>query len=368
MSIPKFSIPFRIKGFKFLRRAVLDPRQFYVHLMDAYVDGEWEVQSPLTPLFEALFETAKRLNLVFLHHRWLNLFSGNQARASKHAQDIKYYYDLNMPLSEGKIDLAAFYPLWLGETMSYTMGYWPQGTKNLEEAQRKKLTLYQKLADIQPGQDVYEAGFGFGSFIPYVLERRARWHGANLSPHQCRWVRERYPHLQAREMDFLTPWKEKNRIKKFDRIVGIGALEHIEKLDECFDVFHRMLKPEGKLLVHLITLKGDVRAVADPWFSQRIAPHSLIHNHQSLVDASSPYFDIEHEQIFPGTHYQKTLHEWWSRFEANLDKIRTLGASERFIRLWRLYLNVCEAAFSKGLEQNSAFVFTPKKISPRGAR
>ena len=46
-----------------------------------------------------------------------------------------------------------------------------------------------------------------------------------------------------------------------------------------------------------------------------------------------------------GLHYARTLRLWNERFHEQLDAVRALGFSERFIRMWRYYLCYCEAAF-----------------------
>jgi len=158
------------------------------------------------------------------------------------------------------------------------------------------------------------------------------------------------------------PWRTDGKDKKFDRIVSIGTLEHIQKLDECFKTFRHMMKPNGRLLVDLITLNYDgISALSDSWTSTRIFPNGQCHSHKSILQNATTYFDTQYEHIFPGVHYQKTLHEWLRLFERNITSIRTLGASERFIRMWRLWLASSEAGFAAGLLQNSTFVFTPKR-------
>jgi len=48
-----------------------------------------------------------------------------------------------------------------------------------------------------------------------------------------------------------------------------------------------------------------------------------------------------------GTHCALTLHAWRERFLRRLDAVRAQGFDERFIRMWDLYLDYCEAAFPK---------------------
>ena len=46
-----------------------------------------------------------------------------------------------------------------------------------------------------------------------------------------------------------------------------------------------------------------------------------------------------------GPHYARTLRAWRERFFANLGRVRELGYSDSFIRLWEYYLCYCEGGF-----------------------
>ena len=48
-------------------------------------------------------------------------------------------------------------------------------------------------------------------------------------------------------------------------------------------------------------------------------------------------------------HYGPTLNHWRQRFEAALPRVRAMY-DERFIRMWRFYLAVCEAAFEESFQ------------------
>ncbi len=56
-------------------------------------------------------------------------------------------------------------------------------------------------------------------------------------------------------------------------------------------------------------------------------------------------------------HYYKTLKCWAENFENNLDEIRKIK-DDRFIRMWRLYLNACAASFHYGVVDIHQFLFT----------
>ena len=46
-----------------------------------------------------------------------------------------------------------------------------------------------------------------------------------------------------------------------------------------------------------------------------------------------------------GRHYAETLRRWRDNVDEHRAAIEELGFDERFVRMWRLYLSYCEAAF-----------------------
>ena len=81
---------------------------------------------------------------------------------------------------------------------------------------------------------------------------------------------------------------------------------------------------------------------------------------------------VYHAENF-GTHYARTLHEWRARYRRQLDRVRALGFSERFIRMWDLYFAFCEAAFLERHAGVFQFVLNknyqvPRTSTSRGCR
>jgi cyclopropane-fatty-acyl-phospholipid synthase len=44
-------------------------------------------------------------------------------------------------------------------------------------------------------------------------------------------------------------------------------------------------------------------------------------------------------------HYAKTLNIWHDNFNKKIEEIKKLGFDDYFIRMWKMYLCYCEAAF-----------------------
>ena len=46
-------------------------------------------------------------------------------------------------------------------------------------------------------------------------------------------------------------------------------------------------------------------------------------------------------------HYTRTLREWRRRFFAQIERVREMGYSDTFIRMWEYYLCYCEGGFAE---------------------
>ena len=61
------------------------------------------------------------------------------------------------------------------------------------------------------------------------------------------------------------------------------------------------------------------------------------------------YTSLQVHDVFSlGRDYAKTLQQWRLNFEQKLDAVRNLGFNDNFIRMWRYYLQYCEAGFLQG--------------------
>jgi cyclopropane-fatty-acyl-phospholipid synthase len=46
-----------------------------------------------------------------------------------------------------------------------------------------------------------------------------------------------------------------------------------------------------------------------------------------------------------GDHYALTLKAWRHNFFKNIEQVKTLGFSDKFVRMWEFYLCYCEGGF-----------------------
>lgn len=62
------------------------------------------------------------------------------------------------------------------------------------------------------------------------------------------------------------------------------------------------------------------------------------------VTSKSTRLNLLHMEEFTED-YAKTLNIWHEKFTNSLDEVKKLGFDNYFIRMWKMYLNYCEAAF-----------------------
>ena len=92
---------------------------------------------------------------------------------------------------------------------------------------------------------------------------------------------------------------------------------------------------------------SDLKHEVD-FIKRYIFPGSCIPSVTAMLQSISQKTDLRlfHlEDITP--HYARTLRSWRENFFANIDRVRAMGFSEPFIRMWEYYLCYCEGGFAE---------------------
>jgi cyclopropane-fatty-acyl-phospholipid synthase len=243
-----------------------------------------------------------------------------------------------------------FYRLWLDDQMLYTCAYFPSPEAGLEEAQIAKMEHVCRKLRLRPGEDVVEAGCGWGAFALHM----ARHHGVrvrayNVSHEQVRHAQERArSEGLADRVEFIEGDYREAR-GPADVFVSLGMLEHVgrENYPVLGAVIDRCLRPgRGRGLLHFIG-RDRPRALS-AWIRRRIFPGAYAPTlaevfRGALEPARLSVLDVENLRL----HYARTLALWRERFEAAFDEVRS-RFGERFARAWRFYLAGSEAGFRSG--------------------
>ena len=137
----------------------------------------------------------------------------------------------------------------------------------------------------------------------------------------------------------------------YDKLVSIEMIEAIghEYYDTYFAKCGELLAPHGAMLLQAITIADQryERARRSVDFIQRyIFPGSCIPSVAALSASIARASDLRLFHLDDiGPHYATTLAHWRHNLRANLVKVRSLGYSEEFIRMWEYYFCYCEGGF-----------------------
>ncbi|HHM04917.1 MAG TPA: class I SAM-dependent methyltransferase [Gammaproteobacteria bacterium] len=318
---------------------------------DGYSAGRIDLDGDLTELVERVREVRP----PYLSRSPLaRLLLGGLTRRRKTAtvrrarDNIHHHYDIGND----------FYRLWLDPEMVYTCAYYPAPALSLAQAQLAKMEHVCRKLRLRPGQQVVEAGCGWGALARYM----ARHYGVkvkayNVSQQQLRYARERARREGlADRIEYLED-DYRNITGDYDAFVSIGMLEHVGRgnFRALSRVIDRVLKPEGMGLLH--SIGQNEPEPMTPWIAARIFPGAYTPTLQEMVGLLEPHdfavLDVENLR----RHYARTCAHWLANFEACAEQVRAMF-DEPFVRAWRLYLASSAASFNVGSLQLYQVVFT----------
>jgi len=263
--------------------------------------------------------------------------------------NVHHHYDLGND----------FYEMWLDERMVYTCAYYDDADASLADAQLAKLDHVCRKLELKPGQDVIEAGCGWGALATHMAEH----YGVNVkaynnSHEQVSYARKK---AAARGLNDRVQFIEddyRTISDQCDVFVSVGMLEHVglKNFRGLGKLIDKCLKPTGRGLIHSIG-RSHPRP-PDPWISKRIFPGGHIPSLGEIAAVFEPYkfsiLDVENLRL----HYARTCAEWLQEFDKVSDEVGSKYSKE-FVRAWRLYLAGSSAAFEFGTLQLYQIVFAP---------
>ena len=318
---------------------------------ESFIDRDFET-SNLTKLIELALLNAKYLGTTSENEKnklinlmpFFNRFKHSLRRNSKTnaRKNISAHYDLSND----------FYKLMLDKTMMYSSAVFENKDQDLYDAQKNKLEKLSSKLNIKEGSKILEIGSGWGAMaIHLAKDKKCDVTTVTLSVEQKKLCKERFKKEGIEDkIDILL--KDYRDLKgEFDAIIAVEMFEAVGR--EYFHIFFKkcqeLLKPSGVLVLQVITIPDQrykAYSKGSDFIQKYIFPGGHLPSILKILETTSKHtrLNLNHLEEFT-EHYAKTLNIWHENFENNLDEVKKLGFDDYFIRMWKMYLNYCEAGF-----------------------
>lgn len=249
---------------------------------------------------------------------------------------------------------TAFYQSVLGKHMKYSCGYWQNGAKTQDEAEKDMLELTTQRAELTDGQDILELGCGWGSLTLFMAENypNSKITAVSNSSTQKDHIDNEAAKRGLINITVITADMNDFHIdEKFDRVVSVEMFEHMRNYEKLLKKVNNFLKPDGKLFVHIFThkelaYKYEVKDESD-WMSKYFFTGGIMPSDHLLY-----YFNddmvVKKHWIVNGTNYEKTSNEWLYAMDKNKKSLRPLfeetyskKEATKWWVYWRLFFMAC---------------------------
>lgn len=269
---------------------------------------------------------------------------GRRHSKSRDAAAIHHHYDVS----------NRFYAFVLGPSMAYTCAVYDTPTTSLEQAQEAKFDLVCRKLGLRPGMKLLDVGCGWGGMVLHAVKNYGVTAiGVTLSRQQAEWGQRAIEDagLEDQAQIRFSDYRDV-RETGFDAVSSIGLTEHIGRANyhSYFSFLYSRLRPEGRLLNHMITRKdGHFPSHYRRSFINRyVFPDGELSSPGLIIsEMNDAGFEIRHDENLR-EHYALTLTQWGANLEDNWDAC-VAEAGETTSRVWRLYL----AASRLGFEINT---------------
>jgi len=314
---------------------------------EAFVKGFWSSDNltELIRIFVRNRETANQIEggfaklatgLFYLQH---SLRRNNQKGSLR---NITAHYDLSNDLFETFLD----------ETKMYSCAIFEKESNTLKQASINKIKRICQKLDLSSKDHILEIGTGWGGFAIYAAQNfGCKVTTTTISQKQYEYTLKKVKALGLENKINILKKDYRDLTGRFDKLVSIEMIEAVghHYYHDFFKKCNQLLIPEGRMLLQSIIITDflyeEAKQFAD-FIKTYIFPGSCIPSISKLCESTAKATDMRlfHlEDLTP--HYAKTLNHWRHQFTNNIQKVRALGFSEEFIRLWNFYFCYCEGGF-----------------------
>lgn len=258
-----------------------------------------------------------------------------------------------------------FYTYCLGKHLKYSSGYWKAGVTDIDTSEKDMLELTCARAELKDGQDVLELGCGWGSLSLFMAATfpQSRFTVVSNSRTQKQYIDEQAKLRGISNLKVITSnINEFSLDQSFDRVVSVEMFEHMRNYQKLMALVAGLLKPDGKLFVHIFTHKEyayKFEVVDDSdWMSRYFFTGGIMPSDDLLLYFSDDLCIEKHWHV-SGLHYSKTSEAWLRNMDKNKSRVMPLFESTygkdqalKWWVYWRIFFMACAElwAYNRGEE------------------
>jgi len=247
-----------------------------------------------------------------------------------------------------------FYQYCLGKHLKYSSAYWKENVDNLNAAEIDMLELTCQRAGLEDGQRVLELGCGWGSLSLFMAAKYPQSHFTVVSNSRTQKMFIDEQMQQRNIINLMVITADMNIFsinEEFDRVVSVEMFEHMRNYEKLMNKISFLLKPNGKLFVHIFThkeyaYKFEVKDQSD-WMSKYFFTGGIMPSDHLLLYFANE-MSIERHWHVNGLHYSKTAEAWLKNMDAHKKEIlqlftQTYGSTDavKWWVYWRVFFMAC---------------------------
>jgi len=234
----------------------------------------------------------------------------------------------------------------------YSAAVFNDKNEDLYAAQKTKIDLLAKKLNLKKGLKVLEIGSGWGAMAMHLVnEYECNVTTLTLSKEQKKICEQRFKENKIEQSIDVMLKDYRDIDGEFDAIIAVEMFEAVGK--EYFDIFFKkcesLLKRSGVLVMQIITMpdqRYDSYCKGTDFIQKYIFPGGHLPSVNKILEVTTNKTNLNLLNLEDYTeHYAKTLNIWHEKFIQQLDQVKRLGFDEYFVRMWKMYLCYCEAAF-----------------------